>query len=68
MVHRSFADEYLNYALKNREEWKARGEEVVTEMMENAKNYYGMDDNAEMSAEDAQEQAGDDMQEVRLEV
>ena len=28
------SDEYLNYALKNREEWELRGQEVVSEMME----------------------------------
>ena len=26
--------EYLNYAMKNREEWVSRGKEVVAEMME----------------------------------
>jgi hypothetical protein len=29
------SDEYLNYALKNRQEWEARGEEIVASMMEN---------------------------------
>jgi hypothetical protein len=29
-------DEYLNYALKNRQEWESRGEEIVGEMIENA--------------------------------
>jgi hypothetical protein len=28
------SDEYLNYAIQNRQEWKARGEEIVIEMME----------------------------------
>ena len=28
------SDEYLNYALKNREEWELRGQEIVSEMME----------------------------------
>ena len=28
------SDEYLNYAMKNREEWEARGQEVVMEMVE----------------------------------
>ena len=28
------SDEYLNYALQNREEWKARGQQVVAEMMD----------------------------------
>jgi class 3 adenylate cyclase len=28
------SDEYLNYALKNRQEWEARGEEIVAAMME----------------------------------
>jgi hypothetical protein len=28
------SDEYLNYAKKNREEWEARGQEVVAEMIE----------------------------------
>jgi hypothetical protein len=28
------SDEYLNYAMKNRQEWEERGEEVVAEMME----------------------------------
>jgi class 3 adenylate cyclase len=30
------SDEYLNYAIKNRQEWEARGREVVTEMLEMA--------------------------------
>jgi len=29
------SDEYLNYAIKNREEWKHRGEGVVAEMIKN---------------------------------
>jgi 3'5'-cyclic nucleotide phosphodiesterase len=29
------SDEYLNYAIKNRAEWESRGEEAVTEMLEN---------------------------------
>ena len=29
-------DEYLNYAVKNRQEWEARGQEIVLEMVENA--------------------------------
>jgi class 3 adenylate cyclase len=28
------SEEYLNYALKNRQEWEARGEEVVAEMVQ----------------------------------
>jgi hypothetical protein len=28
------SDEYLNYAVQNRQEWKARGEEIVSEMIE----------------------------------
>jgi 3'5'-cyclic nucleotide phosphodiesterase len=32
------SDEYLNYAMKNREEWEARGHEVVMEMHENVMN------------------------------
>jgi hypothetical protein len=29
------SDEFLTYATQNREEWKARGEEMVQEMMAN---------------------------------
>ena len=32
------SDEYLNYAMKNREEWEVRGKEVVVEMVENVMN------------------------------
>jgi 3'5'-cyclic nucleotide phosphodiesterase len=32
------SDEYLNYAIKNRDEWEARGEEVVREMVERMKS------------------------------
>jgi 3'5'-cyclic nucleotide phosphodiesterase len=32
------SDEYLNYAMKNREEWEARGKEVVLEMIEAVEN------------------------------
>jgi hypothetical protein len=28
------SDEYLNYAIKNRKEWEARGQEVVADMIE----------------------------------
>lgn len=35
------SDEYLNYALKNREEWKARGHEVVANMVLEVRNKYG---------------------------
>jgi class 3 adenylate cyclase len=28
------SDEFLNYAMKNREEWESRGQEIVAEMME----------------------------------
>jgi hypothetical protein len=31
------SDEYLNYAVKNRDEWEARGQEVVHEMLEKLK-------------------------------
>jgi hypothetical protein len=34
------SDEYLNYALKNREEWETRGREIVAEMVEMASNYH----------------------------
>merc|ERR1712032_1004975 len=30
------SDEYLNYALKNREEWEKSGKAVVAEMLKNA--------------------------------
>jgi hypothetical protein len=32
------SDEYLNYALSNRREWEARGEEVVEEMLATARD------------------------------
>ena len=35
------SDEYLNYAKKNREEWEAKGEEVVAEMIEYCHKKYG---------------------------
>jgi hypothetical protein len=34
------SDEYLNYAEKNRQEWVDRGEEVVSEMVEKARNFW----------------------------
>ena len=34
------SDEYLNYAMKNREEWEVRGHEIVMEMMEAVANNY----------------------------
>lgn len=33
-------DEYLNYAIKNRQEWEARGEEIVNEMIEQANDQW----------------------------
>ena len=35
------SDEYLNFALKNREEWECRGQEVVAEMSAKAQQLYG---------------------------
>jgi DNA-directed RNA polymerase specialized sigma54-like protein len=32
------SDEYLNYALQNRNEWKDRGKELVSEMVELVRN------------------------------
>jgi class 3 adenylate cyclase len=32
------SDEYLNYAMKNRKEWEARGQEIVAEMVESFSN------------------------------
>ena len=32
------SDEYLNYALQNRNEWKDRGHEIVLEMVERVKS------------------------------
>ena len=34
--------EYLGYALKNREEWEAKGERVVAEMKAEAQRKYGI--------------------------
>lgn len=34
------SDEYLNYAEKNRQEWVVRGEEVVSEMVEKAREFW----------------------------
>ena len=31
------SDEYLNYAMQNRNEWKDRGQEIVLEMIEKVK-------------------------------
>jgi hypothetical protein len=33
-------DEYLNYAIKNREEWELRGSDVVLSMAEKAESLY----------------------------
>jgi class 3 adenylate cyclase len=35
------SDEYLNYAMKNRQEWELRGQEVVESMMEHVRETYG---------------------------
>jgi hypothetical protein len=32
------SDEYLNYAMQNRNEWKDRGQEIVSEMLERVCN------------------------------
>ena len=34
--------EYLDYALKNRKEWEAKGEQVVAEMTEKVQRKYGI--------------------------
>ncbi|GKY99152.1 hypothetical protein MPSEU_000870700 [Mayamaea pseudoterrestris] len=36
------SDEYLNYAIRNRKEWEARGEEVVQEMVEKVHKELGL--------------------------
>lgn len=36
------SDEYLNYALKNREEWESKGQAVVAEMVEECRKKYGV--------------------------
>jgi hypothetical protein len=36
------SDEYLNYALKNREEWEAKGEEVLEAMIKECHRKYGV--------------------------
>ena len=36
------SDEYLNYAMKNCQEWEARGQEVVAEMIEECHKKYGV--------------------------
>jgi class 3 adenylate cyclase len=35
------SDEYLNYAMKNRQEWELRGQEVVESMMKSVRESYG---------------------------
>ena len=35
------SNEYLDYAMKNKQEWLARGEDVVAEMTSMAKDLYG---------------------------
>jgi len=35
------SDEYLNYAVQNREEWESKGQEIVAEMTEHATSMYG---------------------------
>jgi hypothetical protein len=32
------SDEYLNYAVQNRQEWESRGEEIVFEMIDRIQN------------------------------
>jgi hypothetical protein len=32
------SDEYLNYAIQNRQEWESRGEEIVFEMIDRIQN------------------------------
>jgi 3'5'-cyclic nucleotide phosphodiesterase len=36
------SDEYLNYAMRNREEWERRGEEVLEQMVDSMKAKYGI--------------------------
>jgi len=40
------SDEYLNYAMRNREEWEAKGREVVSEMVEKAETREASNKNA----------------------
>jgi hypothetical protein len=38
------SDEYLNYAIKNRQEWEIRGKEVVSEMIEKASSLWSAEE------------------------
>lgn len=35
------SDEYLNYAMQNRQEWEVKGKAIVAEMVEKARAKYG---------------------------
>jgi hypothetical protein len=39
------SEEYLNYAVRNRQEWQSRGEEIVSEMIERICREYETNDN-----------------------
>ncbi|CAB9500916.1 Receptor-type guanylate cyclase gcy [Seminavis robusta] len=45
------SDEYLNYALKNREEWETHGEEVVAQMIVECRKKYGTKADPETTTE-----------------
>jgi hypothetical protein len=45
------SDEYLNYATKNRQEWEARGQEVVDEMIEKVNQLWSEKEAREETAE-----------------
>ena len=46
------SDEYLNYAIKNRQEWEDKGEAVVAEMVEALKKEWKEEEEAQALKED----------------
>ena len=56
----TFPDEYLNYAQKNRNEWETRGEQIVQEYIENAKDLTAPEDDDEHSSEESDESGSEE--------
>lgn len=49
------SDEYLNYAQNNRDEWEARGEEIVAELARKAEKEYNENASTTASMTDSEE-------------
>ena len=59
------SDEYLNYAQNNRDEWEARGEEIVAELARKAEKEYNGSSSSTAITTDSEESRQHDQVDVQ---